>query len=199
MVRELCPKPKRICEVGVGLGHFSRFVLDHLHPVEFVAIDTFELHTLPEIWGRPTREAFRNMAHRAFYEHEFRQHREHMRVLEGQSHECLATLPDATFDLIYIDAGHDYESVMRDAAAGVSKVKPEGLLLFNDYTLLDLHGNPYGVVQAVNELIVSSDWKVVGFSLQQYMFCDIALKRTPPPAKRRKFFGSFFQERTNLP
>ena len=34
----------------------------------------------------------------------------------------------------------------------------------------------YGVVPAVNELVVSEGWQVVGFALQQHMFCDIALR-----------------------
>jgi hypothetical protein len=68
--------------------------------------------------------------------------------------------------------------VRQDAAAASGKVKRDGLLVFNDYTLHDHLGQVrYGVVQAVNELIVASDWKVVGFSLQHYMYCDIALRR----------------------
>ena len=163
-----------ICEVGVGLGGFSRFLLDHMRPSSFVAIDQFDLHKEQNLWGHSPAQLFGGATHQAFYEQTFAYRSDIMTVLRGQSHECLAMQQEGAFDILYIDAGHDYDSVRRDAAAGVGKVKPDGLLVFNDYTL---HDAGYGVVQAVNELIVASDWKVVGFSLQKQMYCDIALQR----------------------
>jgi hypothetical protein len=166
-----------ICEVGVGLGGFSRFLLDHMRPSRFVAIDLFDLHTKPDLWGQTPQAVFGSRTHRAFYEESFAHVRDRMVVEEGQSDACLAAMPDKAFDILYIDADHGYESVRRDAAAGVPKVKDGGLLVFNDYTLHDHLGEaPYGVVQAVNELVVASRWKVVGFSLQHRMYCDIALQ-----------------------
>jgi hypothetical protein len=167
-----------ICEVGVGIGGFSRFLIDHMKPGKFVAIDLFDLHTKPLLWGKPPTALFGSRTHRGFYEETFAYARGIMSVREGLSHECLAECPDAYFDILYIDAGHTYEDVVRDAAAGASKVKQNGLLVFNDYTLHDHLGEAeYGVIQAVNELIVATDWKVVGFSLQKEMYCDIALQR----------------------
>lgn len=167
-----------IGEVGVGIGGFTRFLIDHMKPAKFVAIDLFDLHTLPQLWGKPTSELFGEDSHRAFYEKTFAHASDIMVVEQGQSHDLIASYPDGFFDILYIDAGHAYDEVRRDAAAGVSKVKDDGLLVFNDYTLYDhLSQTPYGVVQAVNELIVASDWKVVGFSLQHLMYCDIALSR----------------------
>jgi hypothetical protein len=167
-----------IGEVGVGDGRFSRFLIEHMRPRHFVAIDLFDLHEKPELWGRPPETVFGTRTHRAFYTEQFPDVADRMTVLQGQSHECLAGLPDDMFDILYIDADHTYESVRRDAAAGASKVKLGGLLVFNDYTLYDHLGEmPYGVVQAVNELIVATRWKVVGFSLQHHMYCDIALQQ----------------------
>jgi hypothetical protein len=167
-----------ICEVGVGIGGFTRFLLDHMRPARFFAIDLFDLHTKPDIWGRAPRDVFGARTHRAFYEDSFAYAHDRMTVLQGQSEACIAACPDGFFDILYVDAGHTYDDVRRDAAAAVSKVAPDGLLVFNDYTLYDhLAEAPYGVVQAVNELIVASDWQVVGFSLQRHMYCDIALRR----------------------
>jgi hypothetical protein len=178
MLRALCPGTgKVIGEVGVGLGHLSRFILSGLRPSRFVAIDSFDLHTLPMLWGKPAAEQFGGLTHRAFYERSFADAGKVLEIMEGQSDACLAACPDASFDLLYIDAGHDYDSVKRDAEAALRKIKPAGLLVFNDYTLLDHHGHRYGVVQAVNELLLGTDWQMVGFSLQQYMYCDVALRR----------------------
>ena len=89
-------------------------------------------------------------------------------------------LEDGAFDLVYVDAGHEYDEVRRDGAVAARKLTPGGVLIFNDYIMVDHHyGTPYGVVRAVNELVTASDWKVVGFALQQQMFCDIALCRRP--------------------
>jgi hypothetical protein len=35
----------------------------------------------------------------------------------------------------------------------------------------------YGVVQVVNQMVVEENWRVVGFALNQNMFCDIAIRR----------------------
>lgn len=165
-------------EVGVGIGGFSRFLIDHMRPARFIAIDLFDLHTKPELWGDATSALFGGRSHRAFYEQSFSYARDIMVVEQGLSHERIAACADDFFDILYIDAGHTYDDVRRDAAAAGGKVKQDGLLVFNDYTLHDHLGQVrYGVVQAVNELIVASDWKVVGFSLQHYMYCDIALQR----------------------
>lgn len=75
--------------------------------------------------------------------------------------------------MLYIDADHSYEGVKSDIALAEKKIKPDGLLVFNDYSML----KNYGVVHAVNEFIVRSDWKVIGFSLNVGMFSDIALRR----------------------
>lgn len=96
---------------------------------------------------------------------------------QGMSDEQVASL-DGTFDIIYIDAGHDYESVMKDATESLKKIRNGGYIIFNDYTMMDhLYGTPYGVVPAANELITgASKLKVVGLGLNPQMFCDLAVK-----------------------
>ncbi len=96
----------------------------------------------------------------------------------GHTAQTLPTYEAATFDLVYIDAGHFYPDVKADAREAARIVKPDGTLIFNDYTMADhLTRTMYGVVHAVNELVVSTDWKVVGFALNYSMYCDIALRR----------------------
>jgi len=179
-----------ICEVGVGLGGFSRFLIDHMKPSNLVAIDLFDLHTKPLLWGKPPTALFGARTHRRYYEDTFDYARGIMSVREGLSDQRLAECPEEYFDILYVDAGHTYDDVRRDSAAGAPKVKPDGLLVFNDYTLHDHLGEAeYGVIQAVNELVVATDWKVVGFSLQKEMYCDIALQR-------QQGSSSFLKKRT---
>jgi len=180
MVRDLgIPRGGNIAEVGVGLGDFSEALLNHLSPAHFAALDTFILHTIPEVWGRKTSEVFEGGTHRAFYERKLAAWSNVLDVREGFSQDHLATFPDHHFHMIYIDADHLYEGVKRDAEIAVRKLRPDGVLIFNDYIMFDyLSSAPYGVVPVVNELAVNAGWRVVGFALQPQMFCDIALR--PP-------------------
>ena len=167
-----------IAEVGVALGDFSEFLIEELVPARFIAIDTFDMHNAPEHWGTPSKVLFQNKTHLRFYQDRFAALGRAIRVIEGTSHQSLPLLTDGTFDLIYIDAAHDYDSVSLDGRLAAEKLKPDGILVFNDYVMMDhLARTPYGVVPAVNEMVVNGPWRVVGFALQQHLFCDIALRR----------------------
>src|SRR5271157_68875 len=167
-----------VAEVGVAQGDFSEYLLQKLRPEKFVAIDLFDMHKYPVIWGTPSEVMFKGMTQLDFYRQRFRDYGSRLVIQQGLSHEALATYPDQTFDMIYIDAGHDYESVKQDGEVAIRKIKADGTIVFNDYVLYDpFTDSPYGVVQAVNEIVVEGGWHVVGFALDKNMFCDIALKK----------------------
>lgn len=60
--------------------------------------------------------------------------------------------PDQFFDIIYIDANHSYDDVLRDIISWYPKVKDNGFICGDDY--LDFFP---GVIKAVNECFVTSD------------------------------------------
>jgi hypothetical protein len=167
-----------VVEVGVAVGNFSKFLIETIKPDKFVAIDLFEFHKHAEIWGTPTTKLLNNQNHRSYYEGQLQRYQIRIDVHEGLSHDGLSRLPDASADMIYIDAGHSYEDVKRDCDIAIRKANRNGMLIFNDYIMLDhFYNTPYGVVQTVNELCASSNWKIIGLSLQQHLFCDVALRR----------------------
>jgi Methyltransferase domain len=173
------PRGGIIAEVGVALGDFSKRLIAMLAPREFVAIDTFTLHRISTLWGRATADIFQGLDHRTYYQQTLGGYVATLTIREGLSHLMLDTFPERYFDLIYLDADHSYEAVRSDAEVAGRKVRPDGLVIFNDYILFDhVSGTPYGVVPAVNELVVSQGWRVVGLALHQQMYCDIALR--PP-------------------
>lgn len=168
----------RIAEVGVMYGDFSDFMLRIIEPSLFVAIDRFDVQSVPVVWGMPSAERFKGMTHREFYERRFSERGKQVRCEQGDSCEVLSKYPDQTFDMIYVDAGHDYESVDRDANMSKHKIKREGILIFNDYIKYShFDDSYYGVIPVVNELVVKQDFEVVGFALQADMYCDIAIRR----------------------
>eukprot|EP00933_Yihiella_yeosuensis_P002033 TRINITY_DN10334_c0_g1_i2.p1 TRINITY_DN10334_c0_g1~~TRINITY_DN10334_c0_g1_i2.p1 ORF type:complete len:546 (-),score=77.15 TRINITY_DN10334_c0_g1_i2:1005-2591(-) len=77
-----------------------------------------------------------------------------VRFLQTDSHTAARWLrgDDEKFDLIYIDAQHDYDSVWEDLVAWWPLLKVGGLFAGDDYTLDNPVGNDYwGVKRAVDE------------------------------------------------
>jgi hypothetical protein len=73
---------------------------------------------------------------------------------------------------------HTYEGVQRDIAAAVAKVKSDGFLVFNDYTMWSyVEMQPYGVVAAVNEFSIEDDWEFAYLTLPDRMYCDVAARK----------------------
>jgi len=180
LVKYLAPELKggAIAEVGVMYGDFSDFIIRTVQPEVFVAIDRFDLHTVPVIAGKASAERFQGLTHREFYERRFSDHGGKVRCEEGDSRQGLSRYPDRTFDMIYIDAGHDYDSVKEDANLSMQKIKPEGILIFNDYIKYSHYDDSYyGVIPVVNDLVANQGFEVVGFALQADMYCDIAIRR----------------------
>jgi predicted O-methyltransferase YrrM len=58
---------------------------------------------------------------------------------------CDEVLPMA--DLIFIDAGHEYECVKKDTEEAMAHIKPGGVVIWHDYSL----GTP-GVIRCVDEI-----------------------------------------------
>ncbi len=167
-----------VAEVGVAQGEFSQILLNELQPSQFFALDTFELHLIPMVWGIPTDVLLQGKSHLEFYRDRFSSLGDRIVIKQGLSDESLKTLPDKYFDLIYIDAGHDYDSVKLDADLSRQKLKAQGILIFNDYIMFDhIRRVPYGVVQVVNEMVVNDGWQVIGLALHRDLFCDIAIVR----------------------
>lgn len=175
----LLPKCKIIAEIGVALGNFSQQIMDVCQPGRFIAIDRFDLHTIPELWGRPTVELFSGTTHREFYHRRFADAvvAEKMMLLQGDSAAMIAELEDESVDIFYVDADHSYEAVKRDLSAISRKIRPDGTIILNDYIMTDIvAGNaPYGVVPATNEFMISQNWEMRYFALHAQMYCDVAL------------------------
>lgn len=169
-----------IAEIGVAYGDFSESILDILHPKSFHAYDIFQFHTVPVIWGEKTENTLKGLNHHSFYEKRFARGIDAGQVLifEGDSATEMEKREDGTYDIIYIDAEHHYESVYKDAMVSIRKLKPDGFLIFNDYIYFDhVAGYHYGIIQVVNDLCVNHGWKITHFAFQQQMFCDVAIQR----------------------
>jgi predicted O-methyltransferase YrrM len=67
-------------------------------------------------------------------------------VLKYDSADAADLFEDGDFYFVFIDAGHEYDDVMRDVTAWLPKVKKGGILAGDDYKMA-------GVTKAVKELL----------------------------------------------
>lgn len=71
---------------------------------------------------------------------------EKVHIIKNDSISESSNYPDNFFDIIYIDASHDYESIKKDISHWYPKLKPNGFFCGDDYI-----NNWPGVINAVNE------------------------------------------------
>jgi hypothetical protein len=156
LIRDL-PSGGRIAEVGSQEGKLAEFLLHAVHPDE---LHIFELDAgLIRARGVLLKDP-RVVLH------------------EGDSSSNLSVMPDNYFDWIYIDADHSYEGVFRDADQAQRKIKRDGFLVFNDYTMWSyLEMEPYGVVQNVNNLCREAGFEMTHFAFHPWGHHDVAIAR----------------------
>ena len=70
-----------------------------------------------------------------------------IKIIKNDSTSESQKYPNEYFDIVYIDASHEYEYVKQDILNWLPKVKLGGIICGDDYT----RGWP-GVVMAVNEI-----------------------------------------------
>lgn len=168
------PKNGKIAEVGVLGGDLSNWFLQNLDPVELHLIDLYNCADFP---GRDrfTKRQHENFIHERF-DTEIRS--KQVYIKKGYSWDSLETYPSDYFDIIYIDAAHDYNSVRKDLEASGDKIKDEGYIVMNDYIMYDhLAMSKYGVVEATNEFCIKNDWEFLYYAFHPNLFCDVVLRK----------------------
>ncbi len=164
---DLLPAGSVGAEVGVHRGDLSERLLGRLGPERLHLIDPwlyFESSKYERSWyGGKAGGGERNMERR--YRGVLRRFRREIDagvvvVHRGMSWDVAESFGDDSLDWVYIDADHSYESVRRDLAAYVPKVKAGGLITGDDY----FRGQGWwgdGVVRAVDELIAAQPLEAV--------------------------------------
>ncbi len=139
-----------VAEIGVYTGDMSRRLLYRIN-----------LHLLMvDAWGDFDSESYRASGDdKAFIPHEEWENikdaaiknvswaADRVRVYQGTSLEAAQDFADEQFDLVFLDAAHDYDNVSADIEAWWPRVADGGWLGGHDYRT-DLN---YGVVEAVND------------------------------------------------
>lgn len=147
-------KIKNVAEIGAWKSHTTKRVLRKCKEdiSQYWAIDIWALsnhrkyrkHT-PEFWDSLY-----------FYSCSLMYWFPQLRVLRMDSITASNLFPENYFDLVFIDADHSYEFVMRDIKAWLPMVKEGGLLTGHDYG-----GRYTGVKKAVDEIFGESEIEIV--------------------------------------
>jgi Methyltransferase domain len=149
------PRGGRVCELGTWRGDFARLILDIVQPDELHLVDVSFEHCRADV-----------LAHPAVHRH------------ETTTTGFLGASDTADFDWIYVDADHGYEAVVADIAAAMARVKPGGLLVFNDFARIVRPGfGVFGVHQAVCEFAVREGWAMAYLALNGEALYDVAFRR----------------------
>ena len=135
----LLPKRQVVCEVGVALGDFSQSILDQCEVSQFLAIDIYTLHDYPEMWGGHVGTTLAGRRHAEFFADKFAPFVQSgvLRMLEGNSTDMLAALPDSSVDVFYVDAHHSYEAVRAELDIIKDKTKSNGMLILRNPLIFD--------------------------------------------------------------
>lgn len=163
---ECLPKNSVVAEVGTQYGHFAEVIISITKPKKLHLIDyNFDLFKAEMSKNEKIllQQGIENGS---------------VELHEGDSSTILSSFPDECFDWIYIDADHAYEGVCKDIQQGYPKVKPDGMMVFNDYTNWSVcEIMPYGVAKAVNEFCIANDWEIVFLALHSLGYHDVAIRK----------------------
>lgn len=108
-------------EIGLYEGRSALWVLENIltHPTaRLTGIDVFTGEVKERYLANVRRSG----------------HAEKVTTIVGPSQQEVRKLPPSTFDIVYVDGSHAADDVLADAVQSWVVLKPEGILIFDDYT-----------------------------------------------------------------
>lgn len=123
-------------EIGVLEGHYSEILFKNITDLHLLCIDNWK--------NIANREAIREAAQERLSNYK-------AVIIHKHSMDALANVQDNSLDFVYIDANHQYHSVMNDIKGWTKKVRPGGIVSGDDY--YEIPGSKWGVIPAVNDYV----------------------------------------------
>ena len=135
-------------EIGVCFGRYSEILCQNMPGLKLIAIDSWsnrrnaEREDIAKISGEESTR-IKLAPYNAV-------------VIKASSMDALRYVKDDSLDFVFIDAGHDYDSVSEDVREWSKKVKVGGIVSGHDYYVFPNSGNR-GVIDAVDEYVKKHD------------------------------------------
>ena len=159
--------PKNFMEVGVFHGVTARNVCEllynlHKNDFKYVGLDLFEENDENKNEVIPNT-TFNNPLKRFYFKYIKKQNpysleavedllkkfKENIHLIKGNSNKILKKIDMTKIDYVFLDGGHDYETVKNDLACCIEVLNKNGTVLCDDYNL----GSAPGVKKAIDEFV----------------------------------------------
>ena len=168
-------KPKNFLEIGVFHGVTSRNVCDllsdiHGNDFKFTGIDLFstETETLNEEYVPSNK--FSNILKTIYYNYIIRldpysmqsvekllkKYKNNTNIIKGNSNKVLKEIALDSFDYVFLDGGHKYETVLNDLKNLTKIIENYGVILCDDYDLI----HAPGVKKAIDEYVLLNNFNL---------------------------------------
>ena len=167
----LAKKPKFFLEVGVFHGVTARNVCELLYQIhgssfQYIGLDLFEVNNENKSEIIPNTE-FSNPLKKIYFKYIKKQNpysisavrdllkkfKNNVNLIKGNSNIILKKIDMSKIDFVFLDGGHNYETVLNDLKCCNEVVKNNGIILCDDY---DLSFAP-GVKKAVDEFVLENN------------------------------------------
>jgi len=149
----LVPKGSRICELGALRGDFSEIILALCNPQELVLVDLWDDKVVSGDVNGNTLEEYNGEKLFNLVTERF-EWADNVKIMRQMTIKALKKFSNNHFDMIYIDADHSYDAVVKDLKLSFKKIKNGGLIMGHDYDINHKKTNneyDFGVKRAVDE------------------------------------------------
>jgi len=178
-------KPKFFLEVGVFHGVTARNVCELLYQIhksdfKYVGLDLFEKNNenkseiIPNTnFSNPFKQIYfkyikrQNPYSQEAVEDLLKKFKNNVHLIKGNSNKILKKIDMSKIDYVFLDGGHDYETVQNDLNNCIDVINNKGTVLCDDYNL----SYAPGVKKAIDEFVKDNSFKCK--ILHDYRFAKI--------------------------
>ena len=166
-------KPKSFLEIGVFHGVTARNVCELLYQIhgndfKYVGLDLFEKSDQNKFEVIPSTN-FKNPFKKFYHQYITRQDpysieavsnllkkfKNQVHLIQGNSNQVLKKMDMSKIDFVFLDGGHQYNTVVNDLNSCIDVLKFNGSILCDDYNL----GSAPGVKKAIDEFVKINNFK----------------------------------------
>ena len=166
-------KPKYFLEIGVFHGVTARNVCELLYKIhqedfKYIGLDLFEKNSENVDEVIPNTN-FNNPLKKIYFQYIKRQDpysleavqdllkkfKKNVFLIKGNSNKLLKKIEMSKVDFVFLDGGHDYNTVVNDLSACIEVINSSGTVLCDDYNL----GSAPGVKKAIDEFVNHNNLK----------------------------------------
>ena len=181
-------KPKFFLEIGVFHGVTARNVCELLYSIhkndfKYIGIDLFERtdenksEIIPNVnFSNPLKNFyFKYIKKQDPYTIEavkdlLKKFEDNVHLIKGNSNKVLKKIDMTKIDYVFLDGGHDYETVKNDLDCCIDVIENNGTILCDDYNL----SYAPGVKKAIDEFVINNNFKCE--IIHSYRFAKIEKK-----------------------